>query len=366
MKIAVLGYGNVARSLGIGWAKKGHSVLFGVREPEKQSVKAFLSANPGARVKPISEAIDESELITLAIPYEAAKATVETAGNLGGKIVLDCTNPIGPGLKLEVGHTTSGAEEIARRAVGGLVVKSFNTTGWENLEDSSYPGYGGHRPVMYVCGDHDEANKTVCALAEDLGFESCNWGPLEGARYLEPMAMLWIIPVRSKGHGQDFAFGLFKREREASPAKVTGDDLKAFYNAFSGSDFDFMERMLHPDCVLGFPGSSFGGKTVGRKAIMNLFKGIQQIMDGTLRFEVDWAEVVGDRGVVQFYTFGIPPQGGRYQNRGAAIYRFSDGMIIDFQDYLDTEIIQAFWPNGQPSEPPDNIEELLSKAERML
>ncbi len=209
MKIAVVGAGNVGSTLGLGWAKKGHQVVFGVRAPESQEIKALLAQNPEISAHSVEDAIAISEVIALAIPYEAAKKTVASS-DLNGKIVLDCTNPM-DGLRLTVGHTTSGAEEIAKLSQGAPVVKSFNMPGWENFADSSYPGYNGLKPIMYVCGDDDAANQKVCQLAEDLGFESYNWGPLEGARYLEPMAMVWIVPVRGGGRSPDFTFALLRR-----------------------------------------------------------------------------------------------------------------------------------------------------------
>jgi hypothetical protein len=213
MKIAVIGYGNVGRTLGRGWLRRGHEVVYGARDPDSEKVREFRAQHPALRVIPVEEAIQRSELAALATPYEGALQTAEKAGDWEGRIVLDCTNPIGPGLKLLVGHTTSGAEEIAKRARGATVVKSFHTTGWENMDDSGYPGYGNLKPVMFVCGDDPLANRKVCGLAQDLGFEAVDWGPLEGARYLEPMAMVWIIPGRVKGWGPDFAFALLRRHR---------------------------------------------------------------------------------------------------------------------------------------------------------
>ncbi len=61
--------------------------------------------------------------------------------------MVDCTNPIGSGLVLTVGRESSGAEEIARALPTARVVKAFNSTGWENMADPAYPGYGDLRPV---------------------------------------------------------------------------------------------------------------------------------------------------------------------------------------------------------------------------
>lgn len=211
MKIAVIGYGNVGRTLGLRWSEYGHEAVFAVRDPDKAEVRGFVEAYPGAVVRPLEEAVRKAELVCLAVPYAAALSLGAMAEALADRIVVDCTNPIGPGLTLSIGLTTSGAEEIARALPGALVVKAFSTTGWENMADAGYPGYGDLRPLMPVCGDDKTATAAVCRLAEDLGFEAWDWGPLSGARYLEPLAMLWIVPARAGGEGPDFAFAKIRR-----------------------------------------------------------------------------------------------------------------------------------------------------------
>ena len=39
MKIAIIGIGNVGGTLGPAWAKAGHDVIFGVRDPNSEKVK---------------------------------------------------------------------------------------------------------------------------------------------------------------------------------------------------------------------------------------------------------------------------------------------------------------------------------------
>jgi ketosteroid isomerase-like protein len=126
-------------------------------------------------------------------------------------------------------------------------------------------------------------------------------------------------------------------------------DLFDYYAAFSRSDFDAMRAYMHPDCVLDFPGSSFGGTTRGREAILDLFRGIQHIMNGTLTFHCRWGVVDGDMAAVHWFTSGKPVHGGDYMNRGVAWFRLEDGLMIEFQDFLDTEIVAAFFPGGAPA-----------------
>ncbi|MDX1522731.1 MAG: F420-dependent NADP oxidoreductase, partial [Anaerolineae bacterium] len=128
--------------------------------------------------------------------------------DLSGKTVIDCTNPIAPGLKLAVGTTTSGAEEIAARASGARVVKAFNTTGAENMAD---PVYDGQATTMFICGDDPEAKATVSRLSDELGFETIDAGELSMARNLEPFALVWINLAMVRGHGRNIAMRLVRR-----------------------------------------------------------------------------------------------------------------------------------------------------------
>jgi predicted dinucleotide-binding enzyme len=126
-----------------------------------------------------------------------------------GKVLVDATNPLAPGLAgLTLGTTTSGAEELARLAHGARVVKAFNSTGAENMADTAYAG---GVPMMPVCGDDDAARHRVMALSTLIGFEAVDMGPLMAARYLEPFAMTWIHLAFRQGMGRRFAFALLRR-----------------------------------------------------------------------------------------------------------------------------------------------------------
>ena len=72
------------------------------------------------------------------------------------------------------------------------------------------PKLGSQSASMFVCGDDAEARSTVMNLAEKLGLEAVDCGPLFAARYLEPMAMLWIHLCVGLGRGPDFAFKVVK------------------------------------------------------------------------------------------------------------------------------------------------------------
>ena len=208
MAISILGAGGVGMALAGAFIARGESVHFGVREPDKyRDVVAALG--PSATIGTSAEAIGRSDLVILAVPYGAAGDIARSIPDWKGRILVDATNPLAPGLAgLSVGTTTSGAEEIARQALGARVVKAFNTTGAESMADSRYPGGSVFMPV---CGDDGDARARVVALATLIGFDAVDCGGLAAARYLEPFAMTWIHLAIKLGHGRRFAFARITR-----------------------------------------------------------------------------------------------------------------------------------------------------------
>jgi hypothetical protein len=210
MKIGVIGAGNVGAALGKGWARAGHGVYFGVRDPGADKVKRVLESASGSQAGPVAEAAAYGSVVVLTTPWgSATEDAVRSCGDLSGKIVFDCTNPLKADLAgLEIGHTTSAAEQVAGWAPGARVVKVFNTTGSNNMEN---PDYGGQATTMLFAGDDAEAKAVAHELASDLGFDPVDAGPLQNARLLEPLAMLWIYLAYPGGHGREIAFKLVHR-----------------------------------------------------------------------------------------------------------------------------------------------------------
>jgi predicted dinucleotide-binding enzyme len=186
MNIAVIGGGGVGETLARAWARGGHAVEFGVREPASEKSRKLASAS-GIPVKSNRDA--------------AAAAQV---------IVIDCTNPLNATFTgLDVGLTTSGAEQVASWAPGARVFKAMNQIG-SNLMD--HPNVPGGEPVMFVAGGA-EGKSEVLGLVRELGFDTIDAGDLEIARLLEPYAMLWIHLALRRGFGRDIAFALLRQGR---------------------------------------------------------------------------------------------------------------------------------------------------------
>lgn len=197
MRIAVIGAGNVGGRLGARWATNGHEVTFGVRDPSAATTPA------GARATTVGEAVRDAEVVVLAVPWPAVPDALAAAGDLSGRVLIDATNRIGTA---KPGETASGGEEVARLAAGARVVKAFNTIGAENFSDLDY---GAARPAGFFCGDDAEAKAVVSGLAEEIGFDPVDAGPLANAALLESLTLLWIRLTPALG--RRFAFAVLHR-----------------------------------------------------------------------------------------------------------------------------------------------------------
>jgi len=142
----------------------------------------------------------------MAVPWSAVPDVLGQVKDWAGKTLIDCTNPLGAGLELIVGLSTSGGEQVASLAKGARVVKAFNTTGFGNMKN---PKYAGRAVTMFYATDDAGAAKIAEQVIRDVGFEPEFAGPLRQARYLEPLAALWISLTPRLG--RDFALTIVKR-----------------------------------------------------------------------------------------------------------------------------------------------------------
>lgn len=209
MQISIIGAGNVGMALAQAWVRQGETVCFGVPNPPKYQ-SAVAALGPSATLCTVPQAIAASDVVVLAVPFAATESIARSCADWQGKVLVDASNPLAPGLSgLSLGTHTSGAEQIAAWAPSAKVVKAFNTTGAENMADARYPRGLAWMPV---CGDDAQARAQVMALAALIGFDAVDMGPLAAARYLEPFAMTWIHMAFKQGMGRQFAFGILRRD----------------------------------------------------------------------------------------------------------------------------------------------------------
>jgi predicted dinucleotide-binding enzyme len=212
MKIAILGAGNVGATLGAGWAKCGHTVVFATRDPLSQKTLAAVHlAGPNASSADVASAARASEVIVLATPWANSTEALVACGDLTGKIVVDTTNAVLPGWKLP---TPSGTQQLSERFPGARLVKALNSVGWDVMQ---HPVFVDRAAAMLFCGDQPEAKATVVVLISDLGFDPVDAGALDTSGLLDAAALLWIrISIQQKD--RQFAFAKLSRETGLIPS----------------------------------------------------------------------------------------------------------------------------------------------------
>jgi predicted dinucleotide-binding enzyme len=202
MRLAIIGAGSVGATLGKAWQRRGHDVTYGVRNPDDPKYGTL-----GADVTTNDRAAGDAEIVVLCTPWQSTRDAVSACGDLGGKVLIDCTNPLTPDFTaLEVGHTTSGAEQVAQWAPGARVCKAMNQIGAPMMDAPQLSG----TPVMFVCGDDDDAKATTSSLVGELGFETADAGDLTLARLLEPFALVWIHMAVRRGFGTQWGLGVLR------------------------------------------------------------------------------------------------------------------------------------------------------------
>jgi 8-hydroxy-5-deazaflavin:NADPH oxidoreductase len=197
-KIGVIGTGDVGTALANGFLKHGYAVMRGTREPKKLADwKKGAGAN--ASVGTFADAAKFGEIVVLAVKGTAAEAGLALCGleNLAGKTVLDATNPISDAppqngvFRVFTGPDASLLERLQKAAPKARLVKAFSCVGSAFMVD---PKFKGGPPTMFICGNDAAAKADTTKILADFGWETEDMGGAEGARAIEPLAMLWCIP----------------------------------------------------------------------------------------------------------------------------------------------------------------------------
>ncbi|MHC1770391.1 MAG: NADPH-dependent F420 reductase [Flexilinea sp.] len=193
-KIAIIGNGNVGNALAEGLRRGGHEIRFSPKNRQEESLR---------------EVSVWGDVVILAVPWGAYAEISKTLGNtLNDKVVVDVSNVMTPNMELAIGFTTSGAEELQKMIPKAKVVKAFNTVFSRTMSTGKVLG---EQLTVLVAGDDPDSKATVRKLAEDIGFDSVDAGPLKSARYLESLGMLNIFLGFGQKLGNEIGFKLVKK-----------------------------------------------------------------------------------------------------------------------------------------------------------
>ncbi len=206
MNIAIIGTGNVGGALATKWANAGHQINLGVKNTSEFKGMSLLN-NTNTSAFSVDEAAQKSQVILLATPATAAVDVSQGLGDTKDKVIIDAMNIV-MGRGPEGYSTTSGA--ILDHTETKDVVKCFNTTGFNNMEDTDYMDQA---IDMFMAGDSIKGKEIARQLALDAGFAECyDVGGNDKFELMEQFAWFWINLAMFQGQGREIAFKLLKRE----------------------------------------------------------------------------------------------------------------------------------------------------------
>ena len=204
--VAVIGTGDMGDSIGPKLAEIGYRVVYGSRDPTRESIQALVSrTGTDASATPQKQAAQEAEIVFLVVPWPAMEQVAQNLGNLDDKIVIDVSTP---SRQAEDGYLesmveTSSAEMIQSWNPGAKVVKTL-LAGSNVIDD---PLTLGGRVTSFIAADDREAKEFVARIVAQLGLEPLDAGPLRHAQEIEAWARLWFVPVLQK-RKQGFELGV--------------------------------------------------------------------------------------------------------------------------------------------------------------
>jgi len=205
MRIGIIGSGDVARTLAVGFLGKGHDVVIGARDPKKNladtkpgqfgqpSFADWAKANAKIKVQTMADAARHGEVLVLAVHGANVEEAVKAAGpdNLAGKLVLDTTNPLdfgANGAHLPKNIKDSCMQTAQRTAPKANFVKAWNCTPGGSMVNPKQPGGGD----QLICGNDAKAKEQAAKILKDFGWGVADVGDATMAPYIEGAALAVI------------------------------------------------------------------------------------------------------------------------------------------------------------------------------
>src|SRR5213594_3136955 len=207
MRIGILGSGLMGGKLGTIFARAGHDVVFSYARRKQKLEKLAREAKGKARAGTPAEAAHDADALLLAVHWSRVDDVLRQVGDVSGKVIVSCSLPMNADdTDLVIAHTSSGAEELAKKAPKARVVSAFGTVPSEVLFGVFAARKKARRPSLVYCGDDALSKKTAAKLIHDVGFDPVDAGPLRIARYTEPFTLLIAQLAYEGDEGPELAY----------------------------------------------------------------------------------------------------------------------------------------------------------------
>jgi predicted dinucleotide-binding enzyme len=178
MKFGTIGAGTVALAFAREALARGHEVVLSSRRGPDALADQVAELGRGVSAASVEDAAS-LEYVLLAVPWRDVESALQGLAAWNGRVLIDATNPFvetnGNLVLADLGGK-SASEVVAALAPGARIVKAFNSIVTARFNEGSVK-YGGRR-VIFVSGDHPEANAVVEELIESFGFVAVELGGL--------------------------------------------------------------------------------------------------------------------------------------------------------------------------------------------
>jgi predicted dinucleotide-binding enzyme len=122
MRIGILSSGLMGGKLGTIFARAGHDVVFSYSRSQKKLERLARDAGGNARAGTPREAAQDADVLLLAVHWSRVDDVLRQAADLSGKVIVSCSLPMNEDdSDLVIAHTSSGAEELAKKTPGSAV-----------------------------------------------------------------------------------------------------------------------------------------------------------------------------------------------------------------------------------------------------
>lgn len=187
-KIAIIGLGNIGKTLAQNFVKGNQPVIIASRKLEDAKALAK-ELGALATATEISEAIKNADIIVLSVWFNTIQELFEQfSTELQGKIIIDPSNPIAPdesgGFKKIIGEKESAGQlNAAILPKGAKLVKAFGTLGAASLASAAFQST--EKSVLFYATSDTNVDKDIEQLIEDNGFDAVKVGDLEQSIRIE-------------------------------------------------------------------------------------------------------------------------------------------------------------------------------------
>ena len=207
MRVGILGSGLMGGKLGTIWARAGHEVVFSYARSEQKLKRLARDAKGNARAGTPSEAAQDARALLLAVHWSRVDDVLKQAGDVSGKVIVNCSLPMNADdSDLVIAHTSSGSEALALKVPKARIVSAFNTVPSEVLFGVFEARRKATKPSLVYCGDDARSKKIAAELIQDVGFDPIDAGPLRVARYTEPFTLLIAQLAYEGDDGPELAY----------------------------------------------------------------------------------------------------------------------------------------------------------------